>query len=72
MRLQTLYYEHHLTKMKGSPILENPKWSQAQDVHDWRNYIDSRVKSIWHALDNEVRAAIALDALEEAGNEEWP
>lgn len=49
----------------------DPLFSQARRVHDWRNYIGDRVRSIWATLTDEQRAAIADDADDLAGAEDW-
>ena len=72
MRLQTLYYEDDLVKLKGSPSLKDPRFDLARDVQDWRGYVGKYTRQIWSTLTDEQRAAIALDCLEKAGNEDWP
>ncbi|NTF16920.1 hypothetical protein G6L37_00575 [Agrobacterium rubi] len=51
--------------------LANPRFEQAGDVHDWRNYVGKYVQQVWKTLDAEQRAAIALDADDRASREEW-
>jgi len=63
--------EEFFAKIFVGKCLENPDFDAAGYIHDWRNYVGERVQSIWHLLDYETRAAIALDADERATNEEW-
>ncbi len=68
--LQTLWHQ----KMEGRgkhADLANPMFEAARDVQDWRNYVGTYVRQAWKSLDNEQRAAIALDANELAIKEEW-
>lgn len=60
-----------LTKV---PILGNvlePDFERAERVHDWRNHVGERTQAIWATLTPEQRLAIALDAEDDASNEEW-
>lgn len=46
-------------------------WTSGGRVHNWRNHVGQRTKTIWHTLTPEQRVAIAEDAADEAGAEEW-
>ncbi|NTF23521.1 hypothetical protein G6L37_34690 [Agrobacterium rubi] len=52
-------------------LLSNPDFDNAGKVHDWRNHVSEYVQSLWHEFSDEQRAAIALGAEDQAGNEEW-
>jgi hypothetical protein len=55
--------------MDGDPT--NPEFDKAGRVHDWRNYVGERTRAIWHTFTPEQQRAIADDADDLAGNEEW-
>jgi hypothetical protein len=38
----------------------NPEWDKAGRVHDWRNYISEKVKSIWSTFTLEQQLAMRL------------
>lgn len=46
-------------------------WDEDGKVHNWRNYIGERTRLIWAALPEDVRIALALDADDRAGLEDW-
>jgi hypothetical protein len=48
-----------------------PKWGEARKVHDWRNYISERLRSMWDDFTVDQRSAIAESAQEIADREEW-
>lgn len=53
----------------GDPL--EPKWDEAGKVHDWRNYISQAVRDMWHTFTPSQRVALAENAEEIAGQEEW-
>lgn len=53
------------------PADPSPDWSLAGRVHDWRNHVGEHTKTIWRELTQRQRIALALDADELAGREEW-
>lgn len=50
---------------------QSPRWDLANRVHDWRNYVSAEVQAMWHTFTPEQRAALARNADEIAGREEW-
>jgi len=48
-----------------------PEWHWRQSVHNWRNYISEEVQAMWLTFTPEQRAALARNADEIAGREEW-
>ena len=50
---------------------EHPDWDAAGKVHDWRNYISDEVRQMWESFTTEQKAAIARQADNLAGREEW-
>ncbi len=50
---------------------DNPRWSEAGLVHDWRNHAPDRIKAIWLTFTPEQRLALARSYDEEASNEHW-
>lgn len=51
--------------------LSDPDFGNADRVHDWRNYVGDAMQGIWHTFTDEQKAAIALNADELAGREDW-
>lgn len=49
----------------------NPDWKNLGRVHEWKNYISSEVQNIWHSFNVEQKATLALQAQEQASNEDW-
>ena len=52
----------------------DPEWDYdwwENRVHDWRNYISKEVRQMWQSFTPEQRAALARQADEQAGQEEW-
>jgi hypothetical protein len=58
------------TTIGGADYL-NPNWTAAGRMHDWRNYISDDLKKMWQTFTPEQRAAIARNADEQAGDENW-
>lgn len=46
-------------------------WDSGGRVHNWRRYVGERTRKVWTRLSYEVRLAIALDADDRAGMEDW-
>jgi hypothetical protein len=53
----------------GDPI--EPDWDGAGKVHDWRNYITDKVRTLWPTFSRSQKIAIAEMAQERAEAEEW-
>ena len=62
-----------MTTFKAADLTtaDDPQWTQATKVHDWRNHVGEETRRIWPTLTAEQRRAIAADADEMAGREEW-
>lgn len=48
-----------------------PDWAAATKVHDWRNYINDEVRSLWITFHADQCHALAKNAQEIADREEW-
>lgn len=46
-------------------------WDEGGRYHNWRNHVGDNVKAIWDTLTDPAKIAIARDADELAGREEW-
>lgn len=64
---QELWHSKHTRESD----LENTRFDNAEKIHDWRNHVGENTKQIWPTLDLEQRAAIALDAEDQASAEDW-
>jgi hypothetical protein len=55
------------------PHNPSPDWSQGPrvKVHFWMNHVRERTRAIWASLTPEQRTALARDADEAAGDEQW-
>lgn len=51
--------------------LDDPEWSEAGKVHDWRNHVPEEVRELWETLDFAGRYCVALMAIKHADNENW-
>ena len=49
----------------------NPKWEEADRVHDWRNHVPYYIMDNWGQLDKGVKYLMFLWAEELADREEW-
>jgi hypothetical protein len=49
--------------------LKDVKFEQAEKCNDWRNYVSSPVREVWHDLSHETRMTIWFNAGEFAENE---
>lgn len=49
----------------------NPRWREKNRVHDWRNYISSRVREMWDSFTLEQKMALVESADEYASREHW-
>lgn len=50
---------------------KHPIWADAYRVHDWRNYISKKLRTMWETFTDEQKQAIAENADDQAGIEEW-
>lgn len=46
-------------------------WDAGSLVHNWRNHVGDRAREIWATFTPEQKCALALDANERAGHEDW-
>lgn len=46
-------------------------WSDGGRVHNWRNYVGERTRALWDTFTAEQKVALAADADDMAGNEDW-
>ncbi len=53
------------------PSDDAPDWAFGGKVHNWRNYIGEQTQLIWASFTPQQRLALAIDADELAGREEW-
>lgn len=51
--------------------VRNPLWDHVGRVHDWRNYVGDATRALWGTFTDEQVMALAADADELAGAEEW-
>lgn len=49
----------------------NPDWQNTRRVHDWRNYINDKLRAIWHTFTDDQKQVIAENADEQADAEQW-
>lgn len=49
----------------------NPDWQAEWNVHNWRNYISNKVKTMWPSFTDEQKIALAEQAEERADQEHW-
>lgn len=49
----------------------NPDWKNKERVHEWKNYVSNEIQNIWHSFNLEQKATIALQAREQASQEDW-
>ena len=49
----------------------NPEWEFGGRVHNWKNYINDDVRSIWSTFSQMQRIILATNAQELADNEDW-
>jgi len=58
--------------VEGTPKnWEKPDWSSAGKVHDWRNYISEEVQGMWDTFPDDQKQALAQQANQIAGREDW-
>lgn len=48
-----------------------PMWEKYEKVHGWRNYVSDEVQAMWNTFTPEQRAALARQADDMAGMENW-
>ena len=64
--------ERREKKMEYTPSdWAKPKWNEARKVHDWKNYISEEIAQMWHTFTEVQKQALARQADEMAGREEW-
>jgi hypothetical protein len=51
--------------------VNDPKFDEAQRVHDWRNHVSTDMKDLWDNLSKESRLILAIKAAEDADKEVW-
>ncbi len=51
--------------------LDNPKFEEANKVHDWRNYVPDVVADQWEYLSEETKKVVFIMADAQAQNEVW-
>lgn len=49
----------------------SPDWEENNRVRNWKNYISDEVKAMWDTFTGPQKRAIARQAEEQAGQEEW-
>ena len=52
-------------------VIDQPEFSGAGRVHDWRNYIPSTLRALWNRLSTEARVVAVIMADCQASQEEW-
>lgn len=50
---------------------QDPKWDEADKVHDWRNHVPDVIRAIWPSFNADQRIALATWANDLALREEW-
>jgi hypothetical protein len=60
-----------MSYLEEQALQEPQDWDAGGRVHNWRNHVGENVKAIWHTFTPKQKIAIALDADEAAGAEEW-
>lgn len=50
---------------------KSPNWEHVGRIHDWRNYIDEEVQSMWDTFTDDQKQALQRQAQEEADCELW-
>lgn len=48
-----------------------PDWANTARVHDWKNYVNDELRSMWHMFSPTQKAAIARNAEDFADREDW-
>lgn len=48
-----------------------PKWEEAGKIHEWKNYINDEVRTMWPEFTDAQRAALVRQAEYMADCEEW-
>lgn len=56
--------------VKQALIVPQP-WDDGGRVHNWRNHVGDRVQALWDTFTDEQKIAIAGDADDAAGFEQW-
>lgn len=50
---------------------KSPKWKKAGKVHEWKNYVNETLQSMWEEFTDYQKQALAASAEESASREEW-
>ena len=50
---------------------KSPKWKKAGKVHEWKNYVNETLQSMWEEFTEYQKQALAASAEESASREEW-
>ena len=48
-----------------------PNWKKAGKVHEWKNYVNETLQSMWEEFTEYQKQALAASAEESASREEW-
>ena len=48
-----------------------PNWKKAGRVHEWKNYVNETLQSMWEEFTDYQKQALAASAEESASREEW-
>ncbi len=68
--LKTLTSDKYLSEDYKKDI-KNPNFENKGRVHNWRNYIDDEIKSLWYLLSEDAKLIAYIQAKRSAYNEEW-
>jgi hypothetical protein len=62
-----------LVKVRGVKGHLDPSWEKCDfdKVHEWRRYVSDEVQKIWHTFTPSQKAVLALQAQDQASQEEW-
>jgi hypothetical protein len=50
---------------------EAPDWENGRRVHEWKNYISEELQALWETFSTRQKIAIARNASDLAGREDW-
>ncbi len=51
--------------------IDDPRWDEAETVHDWRNYVPDAIVELWSDLDLSSRIICYVLSQQQANREEW-
>lgn len=57
--------------IRDQALLNPQPWDEGSRVHNWRSHVGERVQALWDTFTDEQRIAIAGDADDKAGAENW-